>query len=125
MNSLKSKKEQIKEKSTEIALNSSVIGLSNIFRTEKTCLKFMWIILFVISLGGTIYTVIKVLNNYLEYEVITNINVVTQIPAEFPAVTFYLIQNNEDNIKLSDFLYLGIFNKCLFKMSITNAHILT
>jgi len=118
MNSLKSKKEQIKEKSTEIALNSSVIGLSNIFRTEKTCLKFMWIILFVISLGGTIYTVIKVLNNYLEYEVITNINVVTQIPAEFPAVTFYLIQNNKDNIKLSDFLYLGIFNKSLFNQQV-------
>jgi hypothetical protein len=51
---MKSEKEKIAEKTIELALGSSIIGLPNIFRTEKKFLKLMWILLFAIALGATI-----------------------------------------------------------------------
>ena len=53
----KTKKKLIIEKSIEQALGSTFIGLPNIFRTEKTCLKYMWIILFTLSLAASIFTI--------------------------------------------------------------------
>jgi hypothetical protein len=41
-----SKKKKIVEKTIELALGSSIIGLPNIFRTEKKFLKIIWILLF-------------------------------------------------------------------------------
>ena len=57
---MKSEKEKIAEKTIELALGSSIIGLPNIFRTDKKFLKIMWILLFALALGATVYTIKKI-----------------------------------------------------------------
>ncbi len=64
----------------------------------------MWLILFIFGSTGGIYTVIKVVNDYLDYEVVTGIKVFNEIPAKFPAVTFYLLRNNKSNLSLDEYL---------------------
>ncbi len=108
---VKTKKKLIIEKSIEQALCSTFIGLPNIFRTEKAILKYMWIILFTISLAASIYTIFQVISNYLDYEIITSINVINKIPAEFPAVTLYLIKNNKANFPLYSIMSDCTFNQ--------------
>ena len=48
---MKTEKEKIAE--IELALGSSIIGLPNIFRTDKKFLRIMWILLFALALGAT------------------------------------------------------------------------
>ena len=103
-------KHRIKEKSIEIGLSSTFIGLPNIIRNENKCLKLMWLILFIFGSSGGIYTVIKVINDYLDYEVVTSIKVFNEIPAKFPAVTFYFLRNNKANISLKKILVTCFFN---------------
>jgi hypothetical protein len=107
---MKPKIEQIIEKSIELALSSSFIGLPNIFRTDKIFLRIMWIFLFLISSGATIYTILKAVNNYLAYDKITNIYVFNQKQAEFPAVTFFILRNSKFNVSLNDILRSCQFN---------------
>ena len=102
-------KHKIKEKSIEIGLSSTFIGLPNIIRNENKCLKVMWLILFILGSSGGIYTVIKVINDYLDYEVVTSIKVFNEVPAKFPAVTFYLLRNNKAKISLDEILVGCIF----------------
>jgi hypothetical protein len=59
-------KHKIKEKSIQIGLSSTFIGLPNIIRNENKCLKLMWLILFLFGSSGGVYTVIKAINDYLE-----------------------------------------------------------
>jgi hypothetical protein len=103
-------KHRIKEKSIEIGLSSTFIGLPNIIRNENKCLKLMWLILFIFGSSGGIYTVIKVINDYLDYEVVTSFKVFNEIPAKFPAVTFYFLRNNKANISLKKILVTCFFN---------------
>ena len=110
MNATTSIKNKIKEKSIEIGLSSTFIGLPNIIRNENKCLKIMWLILFIFGSSGGIYTVIKVVNDYLDYEVVTSIKVFNEIPAKFPAVTFYLLRNNKAKISLNEILFKCYFN---------------
>ena len=106
----KSKKEKIVEKSLEIALNSSVIGLPNIIRSEKFYLRFMWTVLFTLSSAATIGIIAKEINSYFDYEVVTNINVYKQNPAEFPAISFNILRNGTFNISLNETLKKCQFN---------------
>jgi len=86
----KSKKEKILEKSKELALGSTFIGLPNIFRTDKACLKLMWLILLVSGISIGIYITIKTLIDYFEFNVVTSIRVIHQIPTDFQSVTFFI-----------------------------------
>ncbi len=107
---MKPKIKQIIEKSIELALSSSFIGLPNIFRTDKIFLRIMWIFLFLISSGATIYTIFKAVDNYLAYDKITNIYVFNQKQAEFPAVTFFILRNSKFNVSLNQILKRCDFN---------------
>ena len=107
---LKTKKEKIIEKSIEIALGSTSHGIPNIFRNEKTCLKLMWLLLLLLGISTGIYTVINSINNYFNYDVVTSINVINEIPTEFPAVTFFIRRNNKVKIPLNKLIKYCRFN---------------
>jgi hypothetical protein len=82
------KSKKLKNKAIELVLSSTSHGLPNIFRTERTSLKIMWFILFVAALSVGIYTVFNGIIGYLNYEVVTKIDVIDESKSEFPAVTF-------------------------------------
>jgi hypothetical protein len=104
------KKEKILEKSLEIGLSSTSHGIPNIIKTDRKCLKIMWLILFLLSSSVGIYLVIQSFINYFNYEVVTSIKVFKEIPTEFPAITFFILRNNRINISLSKLIFERQFN---------------
>ncbi len=62
------KKEKILEKSIEIGLASTSHGLPNILKTDRKCIKIMWLILFLLSSSAGIYLVIESFINYFNYK---------------------------------------------------------
>jgi hypothetical protein len=106
---VKLKQKKIIEKSIEIALDSSSHGIPNMFRNEKTCLKLMWIMLFLTGTSMGIYTCVNSIFSYFNYEVVTSINVINEIPTEFPAITFFIQRNNKVKISLNK-----LINECKF-----------
>ena len=104
------KKEKILEKSIEIGLGSTSHGIPNIIKTDRKCLKIMWLILFLLSSSAGIYLVIESFSNYFSFEVVTSIKVVKEMPTEFPTITFFILRNNRANIPLSDLIVECTFN---------------
>ena len=62
------KKEKILEKSIEIGLGSTSHGISNIIKSDRTCLKIMWLVLFLLSSSVGIYLVIQSFISYFSFE---------------------------------------------------------
>jgi hypothetical protein len=50
--------------------------------------QFIWLLLLLGSTGGTFYFISKSIIDYLNYEVVSQTNIVSEIPTQFPAVTF-------------------------------------
>ena len=69
----------------EIILSSTILGLPNVVSKKRIIFKMMYLISFLISASIGIFTVHKTLSNYLEHEVVTRIDVINEIPTEFPA----------------------------------------
>jgi hypothetical protein len=78
----RSVKEKISSKTVELLIASSSHGLPNVFRSRRLVMKIMWLFLFIISTSFGIYTVFEVVNNFLKYEVVTKIDVITEVPTE-------------------------------------------
>lgn len=106
-----SRSKQIKKKLIEFASQSSSHGLPKIFTTKKLYLKIMWFILFVLFSVLGVYKVIEMSVKYLEYEVVTRIDLVQEIPTEFPSVSFYSLKNPSANYSIKDLLIVCLYNQ--------------
>jgi len=104
------KKNQIKNKSLELILSSTSHGLPNIFGAKRRSIKLMWLLLFTIFSSIGIYMVYSTITNYLKYEVVTKIDVITRRPIEFPAVTIINLRNPKSNVSLSKIMINCRFN---------------
>lgn len=105
-----SKLSRIKSKTYEILTESTSHGLPNIFKTERNCIKIMWLILFLASSSLSVILVTKSIFDYLNFDVVTIIDVKYEMPTEFPAVTFYNLKNPTTNRTLKDILMRCRFN---------------
>ncbi len=106
----KSKKGKIIEKSIEIGLGSTSHGIPNIIKTERTCIKIMWLVFFLLSSSAGIFTIIQSFINYFNFDVVTSIKVINEMPLEFPTITFFILRNNRVNISLNDLIAECTFN---------------
>jgi hypothetical protein len=50
--------------------------------------QFIWLLILLGSTGGTFYFISKSIIDYLNYDVVSQTNIVSEIPTQFPAVTF-------------------------------------
>ena len=82
------KKTEIREALKEIGLSSTSHGLPNILRANEKFFKVMWTVLSLLSNAFCLYSIIQTVNSYLNREYITNIDIIQEIPTEFPAVSF-------------------------------------
>ncbi len=82
------KKMRILEKIKEKISNSTFHALPNIYKTENLCLKRMWFCLFLIAFALSIILIKKSINDYLDFETVTKIQIGIEQPAEFPTVSF-------------------------------------
>ena len=96
-------------------------GIPNIVRATYRPLKIMWIIFFLLATSVSIYLAISSIGNYLDYEVVTKISVVTQQPAEFPTITicnrnaiFSFIDKNTSDAIIENITNLPFINKQIY-----------
>lgn len=105
-------KELVLNKTKELMLSSTSHGLPNIFRTERKSLKIMWLFVFSLSSAFCMFTVIQAIKNYLDFEVVTKIEVIHESPTEFPTITFINSKNRQQDIlKNLKFCYYN-FKEC-------------
>ena len=79
---------KIKEKSKELALNSTAYGIPNIFRSENSFNKIFWIFFTIVSTAASSYYISADISGFLDYEVVTVFRKNYEQPVEFPTVTF-------------------------------------
>ena len=82
------KKTKIKEALKEIGLSSTSHGLPNVLRANEKLFKVMWTFLSLLSFFVCLYSIIQAVNSFLNREYITKIDIIQEIPTEFPAVSF-------------------------------------
>lgn len=75
-----SKKRRIKKCIKDKMINSTIHALPNIYKTENYYFKIMWLLFFIITFSFNIQFTIKCINDYLLYETITEIDVLTDQP---------------------------------------------
>lgn len=67
--------------------SSTSHGISHIFKTNNYFLKFMWTGFLIMSCGTCCFLITSNIINYLNWEVVTKIDIVTEIPSIFPTIS--------------------------------------
>ena len=80
-------KKQIKEKFIEWSSSSTSHGYPNIFKTKYRLLKVIWTFFLLAAVGCCLFFLTRSINSYLEFGVITNIEMVDERPVIFPTIT--------------------------------------
>jgi hypothetical protein len=78
---------KIAEKASKLAKSSSSHGLPNIVRANNYFIKFMWLFFFLLALITCTRYMMRTLNDYFSYKVVTQIRHFSEIPALFPTVS--------------------------------------
>ena len=108
-----SKISQIKTYFINALSDSSSHGLPNFFKTKRLIFKLMWFLLFNASVAFGCFMIQKTVFDYLDYEVVTKIDIINESPTQFPTVTFYNLNKlsvNYKNYSLKDILIKCNFN---------------
>ena len=80
-------KKQVKSKFVELSSSSTSHGYPNIFRTKYLSIKILWVFSLMTAIGFCLFLLIRGINAYLEFNVITNIEMIDERPVEFPTIT--------------------------------------
>jgi len=95
----------------ELALSSTIHGVSNIVKTKRLFIKLIWLFSMFISFGLCCFYTIQSINEYLEYNTLTDTKIFYENPAEFPTVTFCNLQGLAKNYTLEETLLLCVYNR--------------
>ena len=106
----KFKTKRLKNHLKRLALTSTSHGLPNIFRTKRYSIKIMWLIFFVISTSLGVYMSVRSVSNYLSHNVITQLDVIYELPTQFPTVTFFNLRNSKSKMRLENLLIDCFYN---------------
>ena len=79
--------QNLKASLKELVLNSTSHGIPQSIRTRHTCIRVMWLVLFVISTGLCSFLIVQSVLQYFEFEVITKVRVINEVESEFPRIT--------------------------------------
>ena len=91
-------------------LTAQAHGIPKIFNSEHIIIKIMWLLSTIGSVSFCIWILVKTIREYLEYPFATVIDVKSEIPAEFPAITICSLNPTEKNYSLSDRIIKCTFN---------------
>lgn len=71
----------------ESARDSTTHGIPHMFKREYACLKFFWLVCFVVSACVCAYVISKSVLNYFEYETVSKVETIFEVPTLFPTVS--------------------------------------
>lgn len=113
-------KQRLKMKIKHSLVNSGVVGLSNMARTDANIIRFMWLFLLIASTIGCFYVIGKAISEYTQFNTNISINRVQDLPSSFPAITICNI-NPFYELNMTKYLtlklpYFDNFN-CLLRLN--------
>jgi hypothetical protein len=95
----------------ESASVSTMHGLPNFVRTDRSLIRIIWAICFLAAFGICAYLIIESILDYLKFDVITTVKVIKEPYAEFPALMLCNKNNFNDN------LYEQLLNESIINRS--------
>lgn len=98
------KEKSLKESILPIVLSSTIHGYPNIFEHKTIFFKILWFTFLCCSIAGCSYLITRTLTDYFNYDVVTEYDIVYEVPTEFPCVTIcnldpFVSDYSEDIIK--------------------------
>jgi len=78
--------------------NSTGHGLPQMAKPDNLFLLFLWIIFFFVAFGGGCFMMYQAIDQFLQYGVITTINIKRESEITMPAITFCAYYNPQDMI---------------------------
>jgi hypothetical protein len=78
---------ELKREFINWSASSTSHGFPNIFKNEKIALKTMWFIFLSLSAAFCGFMVARTILDYISFEVVSQIRVFDEIPAQFPTIT--------------------------------------
>ncbi len=110
---------RIKAVMTDTGLETTAHGIPNMISNTMWSFKVMWIVCFLGSCGVCAYLLYKSTNDYLDYDVVTTIQKISETPTEFPTISIcntnlIVNQNSFDYVRgtmMADLVYLGYIIK--------------
>jgi hypothetical protein len=83
----KTKLKAIKKRLFSIISDSTMHGIPRLIKSKSLISKIIWAFFFVTCAAGCIYLILSSICTYLEYNDVTSIEIITEIPAKFPVVS--------------------------------------
>ena len=72
----------------EVFEDSTIHAIPRIIKSKIMLIKFLWFLCFLVSTGYCSYLILDAVNDYLNYEHTTQIDVYPEVPAKFPYIEF-------------------------------------
>ena len=77
--------------------NKTLPGVRNIIFNKHKFIKIMWIICIIILFSWCSLFLLEIISSYLDYEVITNIDIYREVNSPFPTITFCISTDSPVN----------------------------
>jgi hypothetical protein len=107
--------QEIKTSLSEILTESTAYGLPKIIKSKRILLKLFWLAFFLLGCIPTIYFTIESINNYLQYEKITQFETISLYEIQFPTVVF--CSSSFDDKSLDEIKFESCFTgECISNM---------
>lgn len=102
--------------------NSTAHGLRNVANGDYIFLRVMWLLATLASAAYCAFLTSKSIMSYLQFDVLTKISVINQMPSNFPAVklcsinfvanekSFELLMQMKNNTNISETYFYGIYD---------------
>jgi hypothetical protein len=92
--------------------STSLPGIALLIKSKQFIVKIIWLLFIVILAGLSIKYVIESIQTYHNYEVVTNIRVISEQSLPFPAISFCMIFNRSPSPSVNDML--NVIQYCSF-----------
>jgi hypothetical protein len=106
-----SKSKNIKNKTIELALASTAHGLPNIIKTENLICRIIWFTCFLLSITCCVYNITNTIQDFLSYDVVTQIDTIFETKSQFPSISFCSNPEFDSNLKLEKSILKCEINK--------------
>lgn len=104
------KKEKIKKSLKSLCSTAQCHGWPKLVNSDRTTVKLMLLAFILTSTGGCIYVLAKSVNSYLQYAVVANLNVISEMPMPFPALKICSLTPTLKNYSLKQIIIRCTFN---------------
>ncbi len=106
-----SKSKNLKNKTIELALASTAHGLPNIIKTENLICRIIWLTCFLLSITCCVYNINNAIQDFLSYNVVTQIDTIFETKSQFPSISFCSDPEFDSNLKLEKSILKCEINK--------------